>query len=129
MIYDGISNLIANINHGYSKNKLYINVIPNKLVFKLLNVLYGIGYIRGFVLQIETGRIRVFLKYFNNKRVVNLIKRISTPGRKIYWSYSKLHYMCGKTRCSYILSTSRGLLTSSEAVSSGIGGEILFMIY
>lgn len=128
MVYDAVSNLIANINHGYLKNKLSVHIVPNKLVFKLLNILYDIGYIRGFSFNPDRKRVCVFLKYFNNKKVLNFIKRVSTPGHKIYWSYLKLRYMSVKLHYTYVVSTSKGLLLSHEAISKKVGGEILFII-
>lgn len=58
------------------------------------------------------------------------IQIISTPGNRLYYSYDKLSHFCSGPRRNaiFILSTDKGFLSSEEAISKHIGGELVARI-
>ena len=64
------------------------------------------------------------LKYIKNKSVIQNFRRVSKPGRRIYVT-SKALYKLNLPIGFFILSTSQGILTSSDAKLKFIGGEVL----
>ena len=96
----------------------------NKLILKTLHVLSQLGYIRSY--NLRKGSIVLNIRYFNDDPVIKLIKCVSIW--RVYWSCSKLKYMVNKTNSIFLLSTSKGLLTSDKAIFYGVGGEILLLI-
>ena len=73
--------------------------------------------------------IRIYLSYgANRERVIQGLRRISKPGRRIYVGRDKLPVVMGGLGLA-ILSTSKGLKTGSEANKLGLGGEVLCYVW
>jgi len=74
-------------------------------------------------------KIKINLLYDKNgKSVINSLKRISTPGRRIYANKNELPKVLNNLGIA-IISTSSGLMTNKEAKKKGVGGEIICEIY
>jgi ribosomal protein S8 len=72
--------------------------------------------------------ILVYLKYKNGRPVIYSLELISKPSRRVYWSLGILSHNYRKYAFStfYIISTSKGLITSNDALlNKNISGEIL----
>lgn len=125
-MFSGFCFFVGSLNHASSCRRVSVCFPSNKLILKTLHVLSQLGYIRSY--NLRKGSIVLNIKYFNDDPVIKLIKCVSTPGRRVYWSCSKLKYMVNKTNSIFLLSTSKGLLTSDKAIFYGVGGEILLLI-
>lgn len=78
--------------------------------------------------RVLTPIMRVVLKYKERRSVITGLKRVSTPGRRVYYGYRDIP----KTLPSLgvlILSTPQGILTNREAREKKVGGEVLCEIY
>lgn len=89
----------------------------------------------GFISKIETLTkrnkkiIKLSLKYSKLKKsLISEIKRISTPGRRIYIGKDKLPRVKSGFGVA-IISTSKGMVTDSQARQMGIGGELICHIW
>jgi len=79
-----VSNMISIIKIGILSRKLEVTVPTSNYCNSILQVLYRLGFIRGFVV-IDNRTTRVLLKYMNvNRSVIRNIKVISKPSRRIY---------------------------------------------
>ena len=95
---DPLSNLITSIRNGQRAHKLSIKYKTSKLCNKVLDVLSREGYILGYKVvdtnfntSIESQKeIIIYLKYYNFEPVIHEIKRVSTPGCRIYTSIKNL---------------------------------------
>ena len=70
----------------------------------------------------------VDLKYYEGQPVIREIKRISKPGRRVYsraTSIPRVHNGLGLA----ILSTSKGVMSDSEAIKNNLGGEIICRVF
>jgi small subunit ribosomal protein S8 len=76
---------------------------------------------------LNTGKIKVYLKYFNKNPTFNNISLISKPSRKIFYSVSNLFKKNTQTG-TFIISTSQGLFSSRDAVKKNLGGEVVCYI-
>ncbi|MCM8824340.1 MAG: 30S ribosomal protein S8 [Candidatus Omnitrophica bacterium] len=125
-----ISDALAIINNASKVNKDEVIIPYSKVILGIMDILKKESYIDNFK-EIDLGglkRIKVYLKYENKQPVINEIKMISKPGRRIYTSKSEMPIV----RSGYgiaIVSTSQGILTSTQAKKLGIGGEILCYIW
>jgi small subunit ribosomal protein S8 len=120
--------MIAIIKVGYNARHLQVVVQNSKICANVLNILYRLGYIRGYIVK-DKKNIIVLLKYINNKPVIRNIGVVSTPGRRTYLKYCKLHSILKKKDSGFlILSTSKGLLTDEESLLFKTGGEVLVKI-
>ena len=73
--------------------------------------------------------LRVRLKYgAKRERTITGLRRISTPGRRVYAVRHKLPRVMGGLGIA-ILSTSQGVITDREASRRGIGGEVLAYVW
>ena len=66
--------------------------------------------------------------FFRRERTISGIKRISTPGRRVYAQRDKLPRVLGGLGIA-IVSTSQGVMTDREASKKGIGGEVLAFVW
>ena len=71
--------------------------------------------------------LTIELKYFEGKPVIELLRRVSTPGLRRYSPGDKLPRVHGGLGTA-IISTSRGVMTDRNARQLGIGGEIICIV-
>ncbi len=124
MINDNISDMISRIKNGTRAKLSSIAIKKTKLTIIILQILYKNGYLRGYQVNTVNDLIIVELKYIKNKSVIQNFRRVSKPGRRIYIT-SKALYKLDLPIGFFILSTSQGILTSSDAKLKFIGGEVL----
>ena len=73
--------------------------------------------------------LRVELKYGKNReRTITGVKRVSTPGRRVYARRDALPRVLGGLGIA-ILSTSKGVMTDREAARQRLGGEVLAHVW
>jgi small subunit ribosomal protein S8 len=70
----------------------------------------------------------VILKYVNDKPVIQKLEQISTSSQKVYSSYAQLN-VPNQGLGLVLLSTSKGILSSSKALELKVGGEVLCKIF
>lgn len=70
----------------------------------------------------------MILKYENGVSVINSIKRISKPGRRVYVTKENLPVVVNNYGIA-IVSTSAGIMTNKQAKKAGLGGEVICEIY
>lgn len=132
MISDPISDLITRIRNGLAVNKSYILAPNSRLRVAVLQVLKEQGYISDFscvsVKQDSFEHIKIVLRYSDGRPVIEGIERVSRPGQRIYVPSNRLKRVLGGVGMA-ILSTSKGILTDSQARKAGIGGELLFKVW
>ena len=77
----------------------------------------------------KQGVLRIYLRYSaDDASVVTGIRRISTPGRRVYVRKDGIPRVLGGLGAS-IVSTSRGLMTDREARAAGLGGELVCQVW
>jgi small subunit ribosomal protein S8 len=130
MIIDPIGDLLSRIRNGQLRRKNKISSPNSQLRVRLLNVLQEEGYIRGYA-EVETKghkELEIELKYHEGQPVIRELKRISTPGRRVYSSVADLKPHRQGLGVS-ILSTPQGLMTDTSAREKNVGGEVLCQVF
>ena len=128
---DTLSDMLARIRNGQMAKLYSVKVIYSKLNLSVLDLLKEEGYISDHsIIKNENNHneINVSLKYQDGKAVIKKMKRISTPGRRVYCKYNKIPKPYNGLGLS-ILTTSRGVVTDGKARQEKIGGEILCTIF
>ncbi len=125
IITDTLSNLFSKIKNGFLSKKTKIIQQNSKQSINILNIMVNEGFIKTYKIN-SKNQIEIFLKYKNNKSVINEIKRISKPGKRLYLKNKDLYI---KKKGFYILSTSLGILTDLEAKKLNVGGEFICKIF
>jgi small subunit ribosomal protein S8 len=130
-INDPIGDLLARIRNGQLRGLAKIATPASKLRARLLDVLKNEGFIRGYAEIEMKGKPRQFeieLKYHEGKPVIRELKRISTPGRRVYNAVSELKPHRSGLGIS-IVSTPQGVMSDTDARAKNVGGEVLCRVF
>jgi small subunit ribosomal protein S8 len=131
MINDLIADALTRIRNAAMRRLDVTTLVHNKSVEAIANILVEKGYIESCNV-VEDGvkkTINVILKYDENgKTVINELKRVSKPGRRIYKQASEIK----RFKNGYgtiIVSTSKGVITNDKAHELNVGGEVLCTVW
>jgi small subunit ribosomal protein S8 len=130
-INDPIGDLLARIRNGQLRGLAKIATPASKLRARLLDVLKNEGFIRGYAEIEMKGKPKQFeieLKYHEGKPVIRELKRISTPGRRVYNAVSELKPHRSGLGIS-IVSTPQGVMSDTDARAKNVGGEVLCRVF
>ena len=128
---DTLGDMLTRIRNGQTTNKKVVDAPASRFRKNVLEVLKREGFIRNYEEKVTKPGINFFeieLKYYNGKPVITEIKRVSTPGRRVYSSIKNLQKTYNGLGIS-ILSTPRGVMSDNEAREANVGGEVLCTIY
>lgn len=130
-INDPIGDLITRIRNAQMRQHSTMIAPVSKLRGWVLDVLENEGYIRGYARIEKDGEkpsFEVELKYFEGVPVIQKIKRISKPGRRVYSSVNDLPSVRNGLGIS-IVSTPKGVMSDAAARDANVGGEVLCEVY
>ena len=130
-INDPIGDLITRIRNAQMRRHSTMIAPVSKLRGWVLDVLENEGYIRGYARIEKDGEkpsFEVELKYFEGTPVIQKIKRISKPGRRVYSSVNDLPSVRNGLGIS-IVSTPKGVMSDAAARDANVGGEVLCEVY
>ena len=129
---DPIADMLTRIRNALTAKHATVEVPSSKMKIAIADILVKEGYIKGYEIVEGTvqNTILITLKYApeKNQKVVTGLKRVSTPGLRVYAGVDNLPKVLGGMGIA-ILSTSKGILTDKEAKAQHIGGEVLAYIW
>ena len=126
---DPIADLLTRIRNASHALKPTTSMPHSKAKESVVRIIKKEGYIRGFNVEGGTKKtIKVELKYQGRKGVISGIKRESRLGLRRYVKASDLPLVLGGMGIA-VVSTSRGLMTGTEARRQQLGGELLCTIW
>lgn len=122
---DPIADMFTRIRNSQRSNKLLVAMPSSNLKLAISNVLKKEGYIQDYNVQgIIKLELKIILKYFQGKGVIEHIQRISRPSLRIYKDKNNLPKVISGLGIA-IISTSKGVITDQEARQLGLGGEVI----
>lgn len=121
---DPIADMLTQIRNAQLAGQREIVLPYAKLKYALAQVLEREGWITGLAALEQNTKLKILLKYDQNEPVINSIKRISTPGRRIYVNRHQLPNVMNNLGTA-VISTPKGLMTSREARKAKLGGEVI----
>jgi small subunit ribosomal protein S8 len=128
---DPLGDMLTRIRNAQMRNRPKVSTPASKLRARVLDVLKEEGYIRGYA-EIEYGggktEFEIELKYYDGAPVIRDIKRVSTPGRRVYSSVQELPTIANGLGVA-ILSTPKGVMSDTRARAENVGGEILCSVF
>ncbi len=128
---DPVADLLTRIRNGIQARHERVEVPASRLKTEIARILKSEGFISNYKLMEEKpqGILRIYLKYAEDgEPVIHGIERISRPGRRVYRTKSDIPRVLGGLGLA-IVSTSRGVLSGTEAVKNGVGGEVLCQVW
>ena len=130
-ITDPIADMLTRIRNANNAKHDTVDVPASNMKKSIAQILLDEGYIKNFKKLTQDGAnsIRIYLKYDDsNESVIHGLKKISTPGRRVYSGYKDLprvHNGYG----TVIVSTSQGVTTGKRAAEQMVGGELICTIW
>jgi small subunit ribosomal protein S8 len=128
---DLLSDMIARLRNGQQAMQATVRCPASKFLEGVLAVLEEEGFIKAFKREtLSKGRdeLVIELKYSEGEAVIKEMKRISTPGRRVYMQIDKLPRIYNGLGIS-IVSTSKGVMSDFAARQAGVGGEVLCSVF
>jgi small subunit ribosomal protein S8 len=126
---DPIADFLTRIRNGQSSGKAEVTCPSSRMKVALANVLKNEGYIEDFAVSSDDGKhtMRVQLKYYEGRPVIDRLERVSKPGLRVYKGKDELPSILGGLGV-VIVSTSKGVMTGRQARQDGHGGEVLCIV-
>ena len=133
MMTDPIADMLTRIRNAITVERPHVDIPTSKVKRGLADVLKREGYIWDWQEQeLESQpakQLRLELKYGpNGEHVIQHIKRVSTPGRRVYRKAKELRPVLNGLGIT-VISTSGGVISDREARQKNVGGEVLCEIY
>ena len=128
---DPIGDMFSRIRNGQMRSLNKINIPFSNFRLKILEVLKKEGYIIDFNIDNDKKKIKflsVDLKYYEGQPVIKEIKRISKPGRRVYSRATSIPKVLNGLGLA-ILSTSKGVMSDTDAIKNNLGGEIICKVF
>ena len=128
---DPLGDMLTRIRNGQNARKSVVSSPASRFRSNVLEVLKREGYIRNYSsVDIRPGlkELNIELKYHEGQPVISEIKRVSRPGRRVYYGLRDLPRVYNGLGIA-ILSTPRGVLSDNEARTAKVGGEVLCHVF
>jgi small subunit ribosomal protein S8 len=131
MMTDIIADSLTRIRNAAQRKLETTELLHSKMIEAIVSILVEKGYLESYSVEENGGKkaIKVVLKYDDSgNSVINEIKKISKPGRRIYKGKDEIK----RFKNGYgtlIISTSAGVLPNDEAYRRGAGGEVICSIW
>src|SRR3989338_5002718 len=134
---DPIADMLTRIRNAQAVNKKTVVLPMSKIKYSIAKILTQNGLIeKAEIIKVAAKKnsssafneIKIDLKYRNGRPAISSLKKISTPGRRVYANKTELPRVLNNLGMA-IISTSKGLLTNKEAKKQGVGGEVICEIY
>ena len=129
-VTDPISDFLTRIRNAVKAKKIFVEIPSSKMKIGLADILKKNNFIDDYSI-IEDNKqniIKVHLRYQDGKAAISGLKRVSTPGLKVYKQSSNLPRVLNGLGIA-IISTSKGLLTDKEARIKSLGGEVVCLVW
>lgn len=130
MYTDPISDMLTRIRNAIAVNKQELVLPYSKFKHSLAKLLLAEGFVSG--VNELPGRVKMLqinLKYgATGEPVISGIKRVSTPGQRIYLPATRIPRTNGGFGIT-VVSTSKGLLTDKQARKNKFGGEVVCQVW
>ncbi|KIH77131.1 SSU ribosomal protein S8P [Geoalkalibacter ferrihydriticus] len=128
---DPIADLLTRIRNAGRARHPKLDLPSSNVKVAIANTLKELGYIKNFKVMSDDkqGVLRIYLKFDeSNTHVIHEIKRISTPGRRVYVGNEEIPRIKNGLGAA-ILSTSQGVLSDVAAREARVGGELICTIW
>ena len=128
---DPLGDMLTRIRNGQNARKSVVSSPASRFRSNVLEVLKREGYIRNYSsVDSRPGfkELKIELKYHEGQPVISEIKRVSRPGRRVYYGIRDLPRVYNGLGIA-ILSTPRGVLSDNEARTAKVGGEVLCHVF
>ncbi len=127
---DPIADMIIRIKNALLARHSEVVIPHSKLKQAIAKILEQEGYVEKVDLQQQApqSNLVIKLKYVNKTPAITDVRRLSSPGRRLYSGSAKVPRALGGYGIT-IISTSKGVMTDKEARKQNAGGELICQIW
>ncbi|MDD3118191.1 MAG: 30S ribosomal protein S8 [Victivallales bacterium] len=127
---DPISDMLTGLRNAGMAGLKQITMPSSKVKVAMAEVFKKEGYINDYAVEGEGAKtaLKITMKFFNNKPVIEGLKRVSKPSCRIYCTSREIP----RIRNGYgtvVMSTPHGIISGQEATKNNVGGEVLCYIW
>ena len=126
---DPIADMLTRIRNAQMVGQVEVGMPCSKLKVSIAQVLKDEGYVEDFAVREDGAKkvLRIGLKYYAGRPVIERLERISKPGLRVYKDRDNLPQVMNGLGVA-IVSTSRGVMTDRKARATGVGGEVICIV-
>lgn len=126
---DPIADMLVRIKNAAAVGKLQVSMPASKIKAALADVLKAEGYITDARVAKAEGKaeLQIVLKYYEGKPVIERLERVSRSSLRQYRGKNDLPKILGGLGTA-IISTSKGIMTDTQARAAGVGGEVICLV-
>lgn len=125
---NSLTKLLVQIkNAQLNKYSFFIFLKKTKICMLVLSKLVENGLVLGFYIQ--KNKVKIYLKYVNNRPVINFIKKLTFSNKNFYLNRKQISKIKNFNCIILIILTNKGLKTLLECKKLNIGGLALFLIF
>jgi small subunit ribosomal protein S8 len=123
---DPIADMLTRIRNAQGVQKASVAMPSSKVKVAIANVLKDEGYIEDFAVAEDAGKaeLKIGLKYYAGRPVIERLERVSRPGLRIYKGKDDIPTVMNGLGVA-IVSTPKGVMTDRKARATGVGGEVI----
>jgi small subunit ribosomal protein S8 len=128
---DPIADFLTRLRNGLMARHKTVELPSSKIKVRIANILKDEGYVSDVAENADGGRkvLTVTLGYDErNAPIIEGLQRVSRPGLRHYVNADKLPKVRGGLGMA-IISTSKGVMTDSQARKDRVGGEVLCQVW
>jgi small subunit ribosomal protein S8 len=128
---DPLGDMLTRIRNASMRGKSTVRTPASKIRRWVLDVLQAEGYIRGYADATAPNglpELEISLKYFDGQPVIRELRRVSTPGRRVYSGVKEIPQVRQGLGVA-IVSTPKGVMSDAQARSANVGGEVLCTVF
>lgn len=131
MMTDPIADMLTRIRNSVLIKAEKVDIPASRLKVEIAKIMKEEGFIKSYkiIKDKKQGILRVTLKYAqDNRPIVEGLKRISKPGRRVYVGKDDVPSVVGGMGIA-VVTTPKGILTDKACRREGVGGEVLCYIW
>lgn len=123
---DPIADMLTRIRNAQGVKKTEVAMPSSKVKVAIATVLKDEGYIEDFAIHQDAGKaeLKIALKYYAGRPVIERLERVSRPGLRIYKGTTEIPNVMNGLGVA-IVTTPKGVMTDRKARATGVGGEVI----
>jgi len=131
MMTDIIADSLTRIRNAAQRRLDVTTLLHSRTIEATVSILVDKGYLESFKVKEDGNKktIKVVLKYDENGHsVINEVKKISKPGRRVYQTAAEVKSFKNGYG-TLVVSTNKGVIANDEAFKQNVGGEVICSIW
>lgn len=127
---DPIADMLTRIRNAIAVNKNEVTLPYSKMKFTIAEQLKNNDFISEVSVDDSSAKkvLKIVINNPEENPRINSIQRVSKPGRRMYTKVADIPKV-KNGRGIVLMSTSKGIMTGTEAATNRLGGEIICKVY